>query len=45
MRAGKRYELLVLPGLTHLAFSTGEPAYVARIWERTLGFLTENLGR
>ncbi len=45
MRAGKRYELLVLPGLTHLALATGDPAYLARIWERTLGFLKENLAR
>jgi dipeptidyl-peptidase-4 len=45
MRAGKRYELLVLPGLTHLALASGDPAYVARIWERALGFLKENLAR
>jgi dipeptidyl-peptidase 4 len=45
LRAGKRYELLVLPGLTHLALASGDPAYVARIWERALGFLKENVGR
>jgi dipeptidyl-peptidase 4 len=45
MRAGKRYELLVLPGLTHLALGSGEPAYVARVWERALGFLRENLAK
>ena len=30
LRAGKRCDLLVLPGLTHLALATGDPAYVAR---------------
>jgi dipeptidyl-peptidase-4 len=45
LRAGKRHELLVLPGLTHLAQATGDPAYVARIWERALGFLKDHLAR
>jgi dipeptidyl-peptidase-4 len=45
LRAGRRYELLTLPGMTHLALSSGDPAYVARLWERTLGFLKENLSR
>ena len=45
LRTGKRYELLALPGLTHLAQASGDPAYVARIWERTLGFLKENLAK
>ena len=35
----------MLPGLTHLALAAGDPAYVARIWERALGFLEENLAR
>jgi dipeptidyl-peptidase 4 len=45
LRAGKPCELLVLPGLTHLALASGDPAYAARIWERALGFLKENLAR
>jgi dipeptidyl-peptidase-4 len=45
LRAGKRHELLVLPGLTHLALGSGDPAYVARIWERALGFMKEHLAR
>jgi len=45
LRAGKRYELLTLPGLTHLALASGDPAYVARLWERALGFLKENLAK
>ena len=44
-RAGRRYELLVLPGLTHLALGAGDPAHVARIEERALGFLQEHLAR
>jgi dipeptidyl-peptidase-4 len=43
LRAGKRHELLALPGLTHLAMGAGEPAYVARLWERVAGFLEEAL--
>jgi dipeptidyl-peptidase-4 len=45
LRAGKRFELLTLPGMTHLAQASGDPAYVARLWERSLGFLKENLAR
>jgi dipeptidyl-peptidase-4 len=45
LREGKHYELLTLPGLTHLAAASGEPAYVARLWERSLGFLKEHLSR
>ncbi|HET9551748.1 MAG TPA: DPP IV N-terminal domain-containing protein, partial [Anaeromyxobacteraceae bacterium] len=43
LRAGKRHELLVLPGLTHLALATADPALAERIWERMLGFLAEHL--
>jgi len=44
LRAGKRHELLALPGLTHLALATGEPAYVARLWERLVDHFRETLG-
>jgi dipeptidyl-peptidase-4 len=39
LRSGRPYDLLVLPGLTHLALRTAEPAVVERIWERMLGYL------
>jgi dipeptidyl-peptidase-4 len=43
LRAGRAHELLVLPGLTHLALAAGEPALVERIWERMIGFLAGHL--
>lgn len=45
LRAGKPFELLTLPGMTHLALASGDPAYVARLWERALGFLKEHLAK
>jgi dipeptidyl-peptidase-4 len=45
LRCGKKAELLVLPGLSHLALGAGDPAYVERLWERVLGFLEEGVAR
>lgn len=43
LRQGTRHELLALPGLAHGALSAGEPAYVARLWARMVGFISEGL--
>jgi dipeptidyl-peptidase-4 len=43
LRAGRPYDLLVLPGLTHLALRTADPAVVERIWERVLGYLSKGV--
>jgi dipeptidyl-peptidase-4 len=45
LRAGASgWELLALPGLSHMALRAGEPDVVARIWERMIGHLRAGLG-
>lgn len=44
LRGGTRPDLLVLPGLTHLALRAGEPAVVERVWAAILAYLRDGLG-
>ncbi len=44
LRAGAlRWELLPLPGLSHMALRAGDPDVAARIWERMIGHLRAGL--
>ncbi len=44
LRAGRSgYDLLVLPGLSHMALRAGEPPVVERVWDRIIGHLRAGL--
>ena len=42
LRAGKEFEMLPLPGVTHLY--TSDPQVTERLWARTVGFFKRHLG-
>ncbi|WP_145235499.1 prolyl oligopeptidase family serine peptidase [Urbifossiella limnaea] len=41
-RAGRRFEALALPGVTHMA--SADPVVMERLWTRTAGFFRSHLG-
>ncbi len=41
-RAGREFEALALPGITHM--SSSDPVVMERLWAKTAGFFKKNLG-